>query len=167
MTEGVSTRPTVLDATVLSNMAYLEKVQLLQELSRPVTTPAIQDEIAAGVTSYSYLENAQNAVADTIPVVTLDEPTTVLAEQFANRLDPGESEALALAESKDGLIVTDDGAARTLAREREIRFTGTIGVFIELIDTAIITESTADTWLKQLIDETAFRSPSADIADFL
>ena len=166
MNAAVPSRPTVLDATVLSNFAYLEQVDALQVLPRPIAVAAVRDEIAAGVEAYTFLANAIDALEETIPVVTLVDETRALAETLGDRLDRGEAESLAVAEIHDGLLVTDDGAARSLARERGVGLTGSIGVMIELVDRNRIDETTADAWLKRLIDETDYRAPSRELSTY-
>jgi len=58
MSGSIPSRPTVLDATVLSNFAYLDRVSLLRNLDRPITTPTVRDEIASATNTYPYLVNA-------------------------------------------------------------------------------------------------------------
>lgn len=42
-------RPTVLNSTVLSNFAYVDRLDLLTELERVVTVPAVREELEDGV----------------------------------------------------------------------------------------------------------------------
>lgn len=158
-------RPTVLDATVLSNFASLDQIDRLETLQRPVVPPTVRRELEDGLETYPYLERVTQELAVTIPVVELGPAADSLATQFATRLDGGEAEALALAEARDGLVVTDDGAARDVARERGVRFTGTIGVLISLVENDRVARATADRWLKRLVDETDYRSPSRELSD--
>lgn len=167
MSTTVPARPTVLDATVLSNVAYLNEVPKLQILSRPVAVPAVRAEIKAGIDAYPFLANVATALSDTIPVVNADAEASVLRDELVDRLDHGEAESLAVAELHDGLLVTDDGTARTMARDRGVRLTGTIGVLIELVDVGEIDLATADAWLKRLVDETDYRAPSRELSDYL
>lgn len=108
-------RPTVLDATVLSNFAYLDQVPVLQVLSRPIAVPAVRDEIVQGADTYAFLANAIDVLSRAIPVVRLDDETRSLADTLGDRLDRGEADSFAVASRHDGLLVTDDGAARSLA----------------------------------------------------
>ena len=167
MTSAIPERPTVIDATVFSNLAYLGHVDRLRILVRPVTPKAVRDELVAGSELYPFLTDATTALSTEIQVVEMDEGSRVVFEQLRDRLDRGEAECLAIAETHDGLLVTDDGAARQLARDRDIRVTGTIGVLIELVDDDVIDEDTADAWLERLIDETDYRVPSRDFSDYL
>jgi len=167
MSGTIPERPSVLDATVLSNFAYLDRVSGLQTLARPITTPAVRDEITTGAEQYPFLANATAALTDTIPVITLDNASREQYNRLLDDIDRGEAEALAVADCHDGLLVTDDGSARSLAREHAVRFTGSIGVLIELVERDKLDEGTADRLLKLLIDETDYRAPSRELSDYL
>ena len=167
MTASVQHRPTVLDATVLSNVAYLDAVSLLTSLDRPVTKPTVQAELTRGTDRYPYLARATEALSKTIPVVELTDETQRLAAQFTDRLDRGEAEALAVADYRHGLIATDDGAARAMARDYAIPFTGTIGILVDLVEDGLVTEQTADSWLKQLVDDIDYYAPSRHLSEYL
>lgn len=166
MTE-VPARPTVLDATALSNFAYLDQISRLQILSRPVVPAAVRAEVEVGADDYPFLTSAIDSFSETLPVVTFGNESTAVPSDLTDTLDRGEAEAFAIGESHHGLLVTDDGAARGLARERDVRFTGTIGILIRLIDEGEIDERTGDRWLKRLVDETDYRAPSRDLSAYL
>lgn len=85
-----------------------------------MTPPAVRDELSQGSQSHSFLTTATEVLSDTIPVVELDDASRDRCEELTAHLDRGEAEALAIAECHDGLIVTDDGAARNLAREHGV-----------------------------------------------
>lgn len=132
-----------------------------------MTTPTILDEITDGADAYPFLASAGEALSNAIPVVELSADAATLAARLSGHLDRGEAEALAVAEHRQGLLVTDDGAARSLARERNVRFTGTIGVLVELVENDHLSEATADAWLKELVDDADYRAPSREFSDFL
>jgi len=158
--------PTVLDTTALSNFAYVDRVDLLETLPRVCTVPEVRAELRAGVASYSHLQHALDHLGDGIPVVEIDESTAEVVRELESRLDPEEAEAFAVAETCDGTLVTDDGPARTLARNADIPVTGSIGVLIRVVEDERIEASTADSWLKQWIDETDYRAPSREFSDY-
>lgn len=54
----VLTGATVLDTSVLSNFAHVDRIELLSPLPRVVTVPAVRDELRAGVDTHGYLERA-------------------------------------------------------------------------------------------------------------
>jgi Predicted nucleic acid-binding protein, contains PIN domain len=88
-------------------------------------------------------------------------------EQLLETLDPGESQALAVAEDIDGTVVTDDGDARATAKQRDIDLTGSIGLLVRFVEDQQISVQEADQCLKQWIDEGGFRSPARDFEAFL
>lgn len=167
MTAPVPARPTVLDATVLSNFAYLDAVSRLSILPRPIVVPAVRAEIETAVEAHPFLQNAAAAISDSIPVVTVSNGASELRDGFLDRLDGGEAESLAVAELNNGLLATDDATARSVARDRGVRVTGTIGVLIELVAEDILEEKTADAWLKRVIDENDYRAPFRDLSEYL
>ena len=163
---SVPSNPTVLNTTAPSNFAYIDRMDLLEALPRVCTVPAVRRELRAGVDSYPYLQRALDSIGDTIPVVALDDPVDDTATDIAPRLDPGEAQAFAVAEIHDGTLVTDDGPARTLARDTGVAVTGSIGVLIRAVEADRLSAADADRWLKQWIDETDYRAPSRDFSDY-
>lgn len=159
--------PTVLDTTAPSNFAYVGRMDMLEALPRVCTVPAVRSELRAGVDSYPYLQRAFDAVGDTIPVVELDDYVDERAGELASRLDAGEAQAFAVADVHDGTLVTDDGPARTLARNEDVPVTGSIGVLVRAVEDEHISESDADRWLKRWIEETDYRAPSREFSDYL
>jgi predicted nucleic acid-binding protein len=163
---SVPSNPTVLNTTAPSNFAYIDRLDLFEALPRVCTVPAVRRELRAGVDSYPYLQRALDSIGDTIPVVALNESADDAATELASRLDPGEAHAFAVADIHDGTLVTDDGPARTLARDADLAVTGSIGVLIRAVDDDRLSEADADRWLKQWIDETDYRAPSRDFSDY-
>lgn len=96
-----------------------------------------------------------------------------ISETVANReavvgtyLDPGEAQAFALADAHDGRLLTDDGDARTFAKEQGVTVVGSVGVLLAATETGKITEQTADEWLSTWIDEIGYYVPYRTIADY-
>lgn len=158
---------TVLNTTVLSNFAHVDHVELLLELPRLVTVDAVQTELDEGSETHHYLEQALDVLEDKIPVVTPSSPAQEIEETLLETLDPGEAQALAVAAEAEGMVVTDDGDARTIANQRGIGLTGSIGLLVRFVENDRITAETADTYLKRWIDEAGFRSPARDFRRFL
>ncbi|SEA39773.1 Predicted nucleic acid-binding protein, contains PIN domain [Haloplanus vescus] len=164
---GPPTNATVLNTTALSNFAQVDHVELLLDLPRLVTVAAVQEELEAGAETHPYIEHALAILGEEIPVITPSVPAQKLEEQLLESLDPGEAQALAIAEVADGMIVTDDGDARTTARQRGINLTGSIGLLVRFVEDDHISAETADEYLKRWIDEAGFRSPARDFDVFL
>lgn len=158
---------TVLNTTVLSNFAHVDDVELLLELPRLVTVDAVETELEAGAETHAYLERALAVLGDGVPVVTPTTPATAIEEELLESLDPGEAQALAVAETAGGLLVTDDGDARSIAKARRVDLTGSIGILVRFVERDHLSVDTADGYLKRWIDEAGFRSPARDLDVFL
>lgn len=76
----------------------------------------MQTELEEGSETHPYLEYALTALEDEIPVITPAPSTRELEEELLETLDPGEAQALAVAEAAAGTVVTDDGDARATAK---------------------------------------------------
>ena len=165
--KGPPTNATVLNTTVLSNFAQVDHAELLLDLPRLVTVDAVQEELKAGAGTHLYIEHALAVVGEGIPVITPSTSAEKLEEQLLELLDPGEAQALAVAEVAGGIIVTDDGDARTTAEERGVNLTGSIGLLVRFVEDGHISAETADSYLKRWIDEAGFRSPARDFEVFI
>lgn len=161
------TNATVLNTTVLSNFAQVNDIELLLSLPRLVTVDAVQEELEAGSETHSYIKYALAVLGEEIPVVPPSPSAEKLEAQLLESLDPGEAQALAVADLTDGMIVTDDGDARTIAKQRDVGLTGSIGLLVRFVEDGRISAETADEYLKSWIDEAGFRSPARDFDVFL
>lgn len=164
---GPPTNATVLNTTVLSNFAQVDRAELLLDLPRLVTVAAVQDELESGAETHSYIGHALAVLGAEIPVITPSASAEKLEEQFLETLDSGEAQALAVAEVADGTIVTDDGDARATAKRRGVGLTGSIGLLVRFVEDGHISAGTADRYLKRWIDRAGFRSPARDFDVFL
>jgi len=158
---------TVLNTTALSNFAHVQRIDLLEDLPRLVTVPAVRTELEVGVETHSHLSNALTVLEDDIPVAELSSEAQTLEATLLETLDPGEAQALAVAEAVDGTVITDDGDARATASERNISVTGSIGLLVRFVERNLISAETADTYLKRWIDGAGFHSPSREFETFL
>lgn len=158
---------TVLDSTVLSNFAQVDRVALLLNLPRVVTVPAVQRELEEGSETHRYLEHAVAALGTEITVVTPSSSAEKFEQQFLETLDPGEAQALAVAETANGMVVTDDRDARARAKQRGVPVTGSIGLLVRFVEDDRLSSETADQYLKRWIDAAGFRSPARDFDVFL
>ncbi|WP_144925294.1 twitching motility protein PilT [Halorubrum salsamenti] len=164
---GPPSDATVLNTTVLSNFAQVDHVELLLDLPRLVTVNAVQRELEDGAETHLYIEHALAVLDDGIPVISPSSSAEQLEEELLEKLDPGEAQALAVAEAADGTVVTDDGDARVTANQRGVGLTGSIGLLVRFVEDDYITAATADEYLKRWIDEAGFRSPARDFDAFL
>jgi len=158
---------TVLNTTVLSNFAQVDHIELLLDLPRLVTVEAVRDELESGAETHPYIENALAVLDSEIPVIVPSDAAEKLEETLLETLGAGEAQALAVAEVVDGTVVTDDGDARAIAKERSVDLTGSIGLLVRFVEHSHISAQTADEYLKRWIDEAGFRSPARDFQAFL
>jgi predicted nucleic acid-binding protein len=159
--------PTVLNTTVLSNFAYIDRVDLLADLSGVCTVPAVRDELRDGVDSHRFLQSALEVIEAGIQVAPISELVATREAAAVTALDPGEAQAFALAAARNARLVTDDGEARTFARDHGVTVVGSEGVLLAGIDAGRLDEQTADDWLSTWIDETGYYVPSRDISAYL
>lgn len=164
---GLPRNATILNTTVLSNFAQVDCIYLLLDLPRLVTVNGVQKELEDGTETHLYLERALTVLGEEIPVVTPSSSAEKSEEILLETLDRGEAQALAIAETADGMIVTDDGDARATATQRGVGLTGSIGLLARFVEDGYISAETADEYLKRWIDEAGFRSPARDLEDFL
>jgi uncharacterized protein len=119
------------DTSAITNLAAIQHLQLLPQLYNQVTVPkAVYRELAEidppvpgtlEVQTSPWLEVRQ--VVDRVVVERL---------QMEVRLDPGESEAIALAlELKADLLLIDERRGRAEADRLGVRITGLLGILVE------------------------------------
>lgn len=70
---AVPTNPSVLNTTVLSNFASIDRVDLLPSLAGICTVPVVQEELEYGVDDHPFLRPAVGAVNEEIPVAPISE----------------------------------------------------------------------------------------------
>ena len=158
--------PSVLITTILSNFAYIDQVELVAELSGICTVPVVREELHNGVDDHSYLQSALDILDEGIPVVEISETVANREAVVGAHLDPGEAQAFALADAHDGRLLTDDGDARSFAKEQGVTVVGSVGVLLAAIDAGQVDEATADEWLSTRIDEIGYYVPYRNIADY-
>jgi predicted nucleic acid-binding protein len=167
MTGGdVPTNPSVLNTTVLSNFAYVDQLWVVAGLSGICTVPVVRGELEHGVDDHPYLQSALDVLDDEIPVAPISETVTSREMVVSDHLDAGEAQAFALADAHDGRLLTDDGDARSVAKEQGVTVVGSVGVLLAAIDAGKISEQTADEWLSTWIDEIGYYVPYRNIAAY-
>lgn len=165
----------IFDTTVLSNLAAVGRLDLLEKRYRETayTTVEVGDELRRGLQAgYGYLESALRQIHGMspdgwLPIVAPE----VAAEhhlriEFDLLLDSGEASCLALAISRGLVLVTDDLAARQLAQERDVPLTGTVGILLVLVRDGSLTLPEANAILAGMI-ERRYRSPVDRLDDLL
>lgn len=164
--DGVPSNPNVLNTTVLSNFAYIDQLWLVTELSEICTVPVVREELENGVDDHPYLQSALDTLDNGIPVATVSDTVTNREAVVSDHLDTGEAQAFALADAHDGQLLTDDGDARSFAKDQGVTVVGSVGVLLASIDAGKIDESTADEWLSTWIDDIGYYVPYRTISEY-
>ncbi len=112
--------PSVLNTTVLSNFAYIDQLWIVADLSGICTVPVVREELEHGVANHPYLQEALDTLDDEIPVAAISDTVANREAVVGGHLDPGEAQAFALADAHDGQLLTDDGDARSFAKDQGV-----------------------------------------------
>ncbi len=116
----------LLDTTVVSNFAHVERLDLLRlAIPDAATTPHVITELERGVAS-GHLSTSDWGWLRVVNLVPSEE--TRLA-QVRLILDDGEASCIAVAIERKASLFSDDMDARRYARRRGIKVSGTLGCF--------------------------------------
>ena len=165
----------IFDTTALSNFAAAGRIDLLGKRygGKAFTTVEVVDELNKGVKAgYSHLGSVVQQIETNNPegwihiVVSNSVTEQLLRSQFDQFLGPGEASCLALAISRQMILVTDDLAARRLAEKRKVSLTGTLGILIAMVRQKAFSLEEANAMLIEMIHQN-YRSPVDRIDDFI
>jgi len=115
------------DSSPLIALSRIDRLDLLQKLYKRILIPkAVEEEVF----SNKGAEKTPPEKPSWIKTKTISQPLSV--EVLSITLGRGESEAIALAlELKADIIILDELAARSLATELNLRFTGILGILLK------------------------------------
>ena len=162
----IPANPSVLNTTVLSNFAYIDQLWVVAGLSGICAAPVVREELKNGVDDHPYLQSALDTLDDEIPVATISDTVANREAVVSDHLDPGEAQAFALADAEAGRSLTDDGDARSFAKDQGVTVVGSAGVLLAATDAGKIDEATADEWLSTWIDEIGYYVPYRTISEY-
>lgn len=144
----------VADTGPLRYLVLIGRVDVLPRLFDAVSVPAT----VAGELRHPNSPDAVRAWAAGPPPWLAVHPDPAEPAEVLRRLDPGERAAIALAQVLGaGLLLIDDRAGATAARERGFRVTGTLGVLVDAARQGLLDLATAFAALRA----TNFRYPPA------
>ncbi len=160
------------DTVTLSNFALAGHFVLLVTRygKKAVITPEVLDEVTdsvvAGYYALSEIEEAvdQKCIGRAAPLPSAAERQTY--RELLRILAPGEASCIAHAKARGGVVVTDDRAARQCCNERDIPFTGTIGILKACCIDATLSPEEADAMLQSMITA-GYYSPVQNISDLV
>lgn len=151
------------DTTVLSNFAHAQRPDLLRMLFRPLYVPdSVWRELVQGESAglipkidWKWLE---------VVVLTLAEVD--ISQELQRKLDRGEADCLAIAQSRRLPVYTDDRRARRIGRSLGLDISGTLGCLLDLVDRSLLDPEEADLLLTRM-RKRGYRSPVASLKDTL
>ena len=146
----------ILDTTVLSNFAHIQRPDLLQSAlgGHAATTVAVLAELRAGVT----LGWVPRCDWSWLTIVSLTDEEQAQAAHYISILDAGECECLAIANARGWVFASDDLAARRLAQQAGVAVSGTLGALQKLVAMQLLTRDEADALLTVMIAR-GYRAP--------
>jgi predicted nucleic acid-binding protein len=152
----------LLDATVISNFAHIQRLDLLR-LALPgnaATTPQVIAELERGIATgrlpacdWAWLNIAQLSQAEEANLA-----------RVRLILDDGEASCIAVALERGGTIFSDDRDARRYAQRQKLHVSGPLGVLLLLVEEKCLTLAEADACLQDMIAH-GYRSPVTSLAD--
>ncbi len=160
------------DTVTLSNFALAGHFELLVTRygQRAIVTPEVLNEVTDGVIAGYYalseIEEAvdQEHVSRATPLSSTTERQ--IYRELLRILAPGEASCIAYAKTPAAVVVTDDRAARQCCTERDIPFTGTIGILKACCIDATLSPEEANVILLSMIDA-GYYSPVQNISDLI
>jgi len=165
----------IFDTTALSNFAATGRIDLLGKRygGKAFTTVEFVDELNKGVKAgYLHLGSVVQQIQTMNPagwiqiMISNSAAEQLLRSQFDQSLGPGEASCLTLAISRQMIFVTDDLAARRLAKKRNVSLTGTLGILIALVRQKAFSLEEANAMLTAMI-QGHYRSPVDRLDDFI
>ena len=132
----------VSDSTALIVLLDLDRVELLENLFEVVyITPVVLEEISV---KYPVVLP---------PFVTVEKPEDdELIDELRMLLDPGESEAIALAKTKNLPIIIDEKRGRKVAKGMGLKVIGLLGVVYLNVKKGFLTKSEALSFIENAME---------------
>ncbi|MBI5351706.1 MAG: DUF3368 domain-containing protein [Chloroflexi bacterium] len=163
MSNPSSSHPVLLDNTVLSNFAKVDRSDLALGLwSTCATTLETWQEYIIGLAIGKLQKNAWKS----LEIVELNPSEHEFAASLSIALGAGERTCIAVAKHRQGLFVTDDRKARQVALELAIKVTGTLGILVVAIERKKCTLKDANDTLAKMI-QLGYHSPVDDLKELL
>src|SRR3954468_18573356 len=154
-------RAALSDTTVLSNFAHIERPDLLRALFSPLfVPPSVLEELMKGETRALIPKCSWDWLDVVVPTASEE----AFAGDLRRRVGRGEGDGLAVAKSRNLLILTDDLDARHLAESLGLDLSGTLGCLRDLVKRSILDVPAADLFLARM-RERGYRSPVRSLRD--
>ena len=164
----------IVNTTVLSNFAAIERLDLLRQLYGTIhIPPEVYQEIRMGLEEgYRFYQGIDRFVHPFVEdgwiylVGASAEEELHLFEDLFQRLHQGEAACLAIAHHRDWLLLTDDLAARQEAERLGVRRSGSVGCLVLAVERDLCSLEQANRLLASMIAQ-SYRSPVTDLTPLL
>ena len=157
----------VFDTAVLSNFLLSDSAHILEKRykSHGVITPAVYDEISAGMSQIRSLEYIDTLIEDGIfSLCPLTRQEHDYFKKMITFLGKGEASCIAFARGRNAIVATDDRTARRQCTTLKVPVTGTIGILKASVQDETLTLESANEVLAGMITS-GFYSPVNSISD--
>lgn len=160
----ITSRLVVLDNTILTNFALVDRADLILDLwgKGCATTTAVIDEYQAGIASRGLPAQSW----DNLTRLTLQPVEKAFANKLPPQLGSGERSCIAVAVHRQGLFVCDDAKARHEAQRHGVTVTGTIGILVLNVHQGNLTPAKGNTILADMMAQ-GYRSPVTTLDDLI
>lgn len=101
-----------------------------------------------------------------LPTIDLSVSERVLAEKLEQALGKGEAASLALAATRQWLILTDDRNARRAAYQMSVSLSGTLGILVKLVQDNKLGFAEGERCLQRMIRH-GYRCPVASLSELM
>jgi predicted nucleic acid-binding protein len=151
--------PVITNTTIISNFACVGELPLVSKLWEIVYLPdqvysEIQTGLHQGYNFYNNLNSYIHPFQDDgwLHLTSLNSPNEFrLFGNLLTTLHDGEAAGLSIAYHRQWTFLSDDRAARRIAKHHSIRYSGTLGILTMLVKRELITLPHADHLLDQMI----------------
>ncbi len=159
--------PILVDTTVLSNLAVVDRLDWLTLLSDTCyLASAVYDEIQRGLAEgYAFLARVDQALdSGQLLLTTLEnEAEWQRYRAMPVKLQHGEAMSLAIACIRGWRFLSDDRAARAYADQLNLSYSGMLGLLGFVISKGVVTVDEANVLLHTMIAQARYRSPIDDL----
>jgi len=161
----------VVNATVLSNLAWVTWLSILKELFGEMLIPLpVYEEILKGIdTGYAFLKSVDELVekGDWITLGLLkDEHEKRLFKSLLDSVGYGEAAGIAIAKRRALHFFSDDRVAREAAEQQGVEISGTLGILKVAVEEGKLSTQEADEVLREMI-RGGYRSPIQSVKELL
>jgi predicted nucleic acid-binding protein len=153
----------VFDATPLLNLATVERLLLVDDLSRPrlVPEPVYDEVVTRGIDAgHADARRVERALeADVLEVISVPDTETFDRLQANERLTRTDADVLAAADAREATAVMDEAYGRDVADAEGIDTRGTASLVLRLLEADAIDAGTAQKTIDDMLDAGWYCAP--------